>query len=130
LIDLTEDDAPKIITHFDEDPANSLETVLRKRLDNLQCEKCGAHKAAVSRLCSDCGNPIPDERVEIYPEATLCVLCQEQLESAKPVHQADIDYGTCPRCGKKLAQRLSKKTTPASYFIGCSGYPKCRYTEE
>lgn len=130
LVEFTQDDAPKIFTHFDKDPANSLENILRKRINNLRCEKCGAHQAVVSRLCLECGSTIPDERIDIYPEVNLCVQCQELIESAKPVHQADIDHGTCPRCGKKLTQRLSKKTSPTSYFIGCSGYPKCRYTEE
>jgi len=128
-VELAEEDASRIFTHFNVDPANKLEDVLSNRLQNLKCKKCGDHQAVVSRLCLECGSPIPDERIEFYPEATLCVRCQELLESTQPDHPSDIDYGTCPRCGKKLAQRLSKKTSPATYFIGCSGYPKCRYTE-
>lgn len=31
-------------------------------------------------LCEECGNPIPDERLSIIPEATLCVPCQQRRE--------------------------------------------------
>ena len=30
----------------------------------------------------------------------------------------------CPECGKRLAHRSGKHGA----FIGCSGYPKCKYT--
>ena len=32
----------------------------------------------------------------------------------------------CPVCGKKLVERSGKYGT----FLGCTGYPKCRYTRE
>jgi len=31
----------------------------------------------------------------------------------------------CPECGKKMVKRLSK----AGIFLGCSGYPDCKYTK-
>lgn len=31
--------------------------------------------------CSDCGRPIPPERLEALPEATRCVDCQRRLEA-------------------------------------------------
>lgn len=31
-------------------------------------------------LCEECGSQIPDERLSIIPEATLCVPCQQKLE--------------------------------------------------
>lgn len=33
----------------------------------------------------------------------------------------------CPRCGKALVERMRRQD--GSRFIGCSGYPLCRYTE-
>jgi DNA topoisomerase-1 len=33
----------------------------------------------------------------------------------------------CPTCGEDLIKRYSPKTR--SYFIGCSGYPKCKFIE-
>jgi len=31
-------------------------------------------------ICEECGEPIPDERILIVPEAVLCVPCQRDLE--------------------------------------------------
>jgi DnaK suppressor protein len=31
-------------------------------------------------LCEECGNPIPQERLLVMPDATLCVPCQRELE--------------------------------------------------
>lgn len=36
----------------------------------------------------------------------------------------DLRTRTCPKCGKKLQVRISH----AGRFLGCSGYPECRYT--
>jgi DnaK suppressor protein len=33
-------------------------------------------------ICANCGKPIPPERLEARPSATLCVNCQQQLEGA------------------------------------------------
>jgi ssDNA-binding Zn-finger/Zn-ribbon topoisomerase 1 len=33
---------------------------------------------------------------------------------------------TCPWCGNELIERHSKKTGDS--FMGCSAFPKCRYT--
>jgi len=35
-----------------------------------------------------------------------------------------VDAGICPKCGGKLVDRTGKYGD----FIGCSNYPKCRYT--
>ena len=37
-----------------------------------------------------------------------------------------IKAGICPCCGGKLVERNGKY----GKFIGCSNYPKCRYTEK
>jgi predicted RNA-binding Zn-ribbon protein involved in translation (DUF1610 family) len=34
-------------------------------------------------------------------------------------------YGACPQCGKALVKRSSKH----GEFVGCSGFPKCRFTK-
>jgi len=37
---------------------------------------------------------------------------------------------SCPRCGKELILRTARRGTGAGeQFWGCSGFPKCRYTE-
>lgn len=36
----------------------------------------------------------------------------------------------CPRCGGEMVVRKARRgATAGSRFLGCSGYPKCRYTE-
>lgn len=37
---------------------------------------------------------------------------------------SEIELGVCPRCGAKLVERNGKNGP----FIGCTGFPKCRYT--
>ena len=46
--------------------------------------------------------------------------------NAKP-KEAPVEIGkNCPECGAPLVKRKSRFGT---YFIGCSGYPKCNYME-
>lgn len=36
---------------------------------------------------------------------------------------------TCPKCGSELVVRIAKKGSNAgNEFLGCSGFPKCRYS--
>jgi len=36
---------------------------------------------------------------------------------------------TCPKCGKELVERTARKGPNAgNRFLGCAGYPNCRYT--
>jgi phage/conjugal plasmid C-4 type zinc finger TraR family protein len=35
-------------------------------------------------VCQECGQRIPDERLQARPEATLCVACQRRLETGRP----------------------------------------------
>ncbi|MGM9645944.1 MAG: NERD domain-containing protein [Eubacteriales bacterium] len=44
----------------------------------------------------------------------------EQIEEMKK----GIEEGICPRCGGKLVERKSEK----GIFLGCSNYPKCKFT--
>lgn len=39
-------------------------------------------------LCEECGKPIPEERLLIVPEATLCVPCQQELERHSGRHHS------------------------------------------
>jgi len=58
-----------------------------------------------------------------YPE---CRYTQPLDEEGKPVERPEpqILEEKCPECGKPLVRRHSRHGP----FIGCSGYPKCRYT--
>ena len=38
---------------------------------------------------------------------------------------------SCPRCGSELVTRAARRGSNAGkQFIGCSGYPKCKYTQD
>jgi DNA topoisomerase-1 len=39
--------------------------------------------------------------------------------------KADRTIGPCPECGEDLLVRQSRQ---GSYFVGCDGFPECRYT--
>ncbi|UWG47291.1 Topoisomerase IA [Halanaeroarchaeum sp. HSR-CO] len=39
--------------------------------------------------------------------------------------KADKTLGPCPECGEDLLVRRSRR---GSYFVGCDGYPECRFT--
>jgi DnaK suppressor protein len=34
-------------------------------------------------ICVDCGQPISEKRLKLYPNATRCLKCQERLEETK-----------------------------------------------
>ena len=43
--------------------------------------------------------------------------------------EGNSGFGNCPRCGSPLVQRVAKRGPQAgNTFIGCSAYPRCRYT--
>lgn len=42
-----------------------------------------------------------------------------------------INQNVCPRCGSELVERQAKRGAHAgNAFLGCSAFPKCRYTED
>src|SRR5919198_763700 len=42
-----------------------------------------ARETGTYGVCQSCGNPIPRERLEARPEATLCVDCQRRQETGR-----------------------------------------------
>jgi restriction system protein len=48
----------------------------------------------------------------------------------KSLHQRHNSPGICPKCGSAMVERKVKKGSNAgSTFLGCGGFPKCRYTK-
>ncbi len=35
-------------------------------------------------VCTECGKPIAERRLRLYPNATRCISCQEALEERRP----------------------------------------------
>ncbi len=48
------------------------------------------------------------------------------LRHAQSLKRRFSDSSACPRCGGRLVTRSSKK----GKFLGCSGFPRCRYSRE
>ena len=48
---------------------------IREALERLDAGTYGA--------CVDCGQPLPEERLEVRPEAARCVSCQQKVESIR-----------------------------------------------
>lgn len=52
----------------------------------------------------------------------------ETVETLEPVKAAK--KAQCPKCGNTLIERIAKRGQNAgNKFLGCSNFPKCRYTE-
>jgi hypothetical protein len=85
------------------------------------------------RPCVGCGRPIRPERLEVMPDATQCVPCQQRTESASSDWR--VSEVECPRCASRgVKARLVWRTArdPAEfsgYFLGCSRFPECRYVD-
>jgi DNA topoisomerase-1 len=52
----------------------------------------------------------------------------EDLGRVNEMKKIDLLIGKkCPQCGSELVKKYSHKTR--GWFVGCTGYPQCRYTE-
>jgi DNA topoisomerase-1 len=56
-------------------------------------------------------------------QATIAAKPSKAKRSAKPSRVES--RGKCPKCGKSLVERNGKNGA----FLGCSGFPKCRHTQ-
>lgn len=90
----------------------------------IKCEYCG--KSAKSTEFSSYGGAIG-----IHLNLGTCKECSANNPAAKLSYHSEgsmpkraYDPTVCPECGSKLV----KKNGRNGRFIGCSGYPKCRYT--
>jgi hypothetical protein len=108
-------------------------------LPRLKCSACGSKDISlravvdghdvefepsdVARICAACGHPIPLARIAAVPDAVHCRPCQELLEAGRPVER---DAPTiCKRCGAEMVWRVNRNR----YFLGCSRFPRCWYTQ-
>jgi DnaK suppressor protein len=61
------------------DKTYALIMTLERRLENIEHAVEQAHEGGYG-ICEDCGITIDPERLEIFPEATLCVDCKRKSE--------------------------------------------------
>ena len=70
----------------------------------------------------------PEEMSEIYNKLTSSkddsISNREHVRNIKAT-QSGIHNNICPRCGKRLVRRQGKNGT----FMGCEGYPSCKFTK-
>ena len=81
-------------------------------------------------VCSNAkfyGNRLTQEQIEdIYEK----LLPYTKANRSEDIENYDNREEKCPFCGKKLVIRtVAKGSRSGKHFIACSGYPKCRYTQ-
>jgi RNA polymerase-binding protein DksA len=78
---------------FEREKNAALIAVLERRLKDIETALKSMEKGEYG-LCTRCGNPIEPERLEIKPDATLCVECQREVErlSRRNRPQRQIDW--------------------------------------
>ncbi|MDH5795726.1 MAG: TraR/DksA family transcriptional regulator [Candidatus Bathyarchaeota archaeon] len=82
----------------------ALARVLQGQIDHA-CRALQRVREGADGRCEDCGGTIPEERLEILPEATRCVSCQEGWEQLAQCHKTNL---------KLSADRLSDKADERS----------------
>ena len=69
------------------------------------------------RKCASCGGVISLERLEVFPDTTLCPACQQKSERGT---SGEAEY--CPRCGTPMQVRQRRGRGIAAYELAC---PSC-----
>lgn len=74
----------------------------------------------------------PDSEIKLYKELLQNLKdnpIQSHKEHVKEIRkmQRDVQNGICPRCGGKLVLR---KGPDGKEFLGCSNYPRCKFTKK
>lgn len=65
---------------------------------------------------------------EETPVETEIAVPEEPVEKEKTEETKAVDNKVCPQCGKQLVLRTARYGMHAgSEFLGCSGYPNCKY---
>lgn len=111
-------------------------------LSRLRCASCDARRAkwveyeadasgSESRqpavACEVCDVLIPPARLDAVPGTTRCVACESLTEGGVERKAAPCN---CRRCGASMCWRVRRIEEPVQYFLGCSRFPACRYTEQ
>jgi DNA-directed RNA polymerase subunit M/transcription elongation factor TFIIS len=112
--------------------ADLLPELLRSAAGRMKCPKCGQaglsaeanqddaddESWGMARKCAVCENPIPPERLEVFPNAELCVECQSRSDRGEST--GALAY--CPHCGTVMTLRQDRRGV-TRYVMAC---PQCR----
>ena len=107
--------------------------LLYNHLPELTCDKCQQKGLVLSEdeeegdwqqavVCEVCRQPIPPERLEVFPNARCCVNCQNSADRGELAEEPDF----CPRCGSLVELRVSRAGGLTRYKRFCTGDPPCR----
>lgn len=64
---------------FEREKNAALIAVLERKLQNIDSALRSIDKGQYG-ICEHCGQPIETERLEVKPDATLCLKCQQEVE--------------------------------------------------
>lgn len=82
-----------------------------------------------------CSGKFTQQAIDFASDKPIELLSGNELLSLVKDVQAEpiiepVQQASCPRCGGDLVERQAKRGNNAgNTFLGCSAFPKCRYTE-
>lgn len=77
-VDIEPDEGDPVF--FEREKAAALMAVLERRLQDTIHALRSLEKGQYG-ICERCGNPIEPERLEVKPDATMCLSCQREVEA-------------------------------------------------
>ncbi|GFD91051.1 membrane protein [Tenacibaculum sp. KUL152] len=135
---------------FGADGGIDLELRKDEELVLVQCKQWKAQKVGVSvvremfgvltasnanKVIVICSGKFTQQAIDFASDKPVTLIDGNELLSlinevqTEPKVEA-INQNVCPRCGSELVERQAKRGANAgNAFLGCSAFPKCRYTE-
>lgn len=111
----------------------------------MHCKVCKSHRVAVfgedhrllihpdlGRACEKCDKPILLPRLQAVPDARTCASCAADREYDNKKRDAYVPQppqrlAKCP-CAVHAPTVVRKNSKTGNLFVGCSEYPRCRWT--
>lgn len=85
----------------------------------------GGFLITTGKFTKDAVSFAEDKEIQLIDGNQLEMMLEDNLDTIS-VKNTDDEISICPRCGNKLLNRKG----PRGEFIGCSSFPKCRYTAD
>jgi len=117
-------------------PEEMVSELLTTNSSRLTCDACGAVGLLIAPndenegwddwrqtvLCQICRQPIPPERLEVFPTSKRCVACQDATDRGQTFEEPEF----CPKCGALVELRVSRGGGVTRYKRFCTGEPPCQ----